>query len=68
MFDPGKPFLDKLIKLSRKLRTWHKKGLWLLIADTSFYIKKNINLNLSLRSETEIRKVLPEEAISGQTH
>ena len=39
----SKTFLDKLVKLSRELRTWPKKRDWFLIADTLCYIKKNIN-------------------------
>ena len=42
-FDPGKPFVDKLVKLSRKLTERRKNWLQFLIAVTLSYISKNIN-------------------------
>ena len=42
-FDPGKPFVDKLVELSRKLRMWRRKRLWFLIAVILFYINKNMS-------------------------
>ena len=45
-FDPGNPFLVKLVKLSRELRTWPNESIWFRTTDTLFYIIKNINLNL----------------------
>ena len=41
--DPGKPFVDKLVKLSRKLTERRKNWLQFLIAVTLSYISKNIN-------------------------
>ena len=65
--DHGKPFVDKLVKLSRKLTERSENWLQFLIALTLCYIKKNRNWYLCVRNETKIFKVWRREAIYGQT-
>ena len=65
--DPGKPFVDKLVKLSRKLTERRKNRLQFLFALTLCYIKKNRNWYLCVRNENKIFKIWPREAICGQT-
>ena len=45
-FDSGKPFDDKLVELSRKIKKWHKKRLLFLIAVTMCYIKKKKKIKI----------------------
>ena len=39
-FHTGKPFVNKLLQLARKVKTWHEKRLSFLNALTLRYIKK----------------------------
>ena len=67
-FDKSKPFMDKLVKLSQKLKKKRRKkyyGFWLQSHCAT--LRKNKYKNLSLRSETKISEVWRSEANNGQT-